>query len=551
MSGHRLLAVAKVRKPLNGLMRWGWRPLPWLLLALLAIGWYVTARRPAGSATAGLVEFAVAEAGPRSFSLIIREEGTIASQNVVELRCQVNRMPGEDGVRIMHLVPNGAKVKKGDLVVLFDEVAVKRAIDQAYVDQERARAKKLNAEAAYEKQLHAGKAAEELAKLAVREAELELSEYLNETHGEHVLTVQQIQLKLQEAYNMLGEAQSRLLLQRARLEALRMLYRLGYRQKADVEYAEVDYLQAQNNVVRAANAVREARIELKKHQEFGFELKKLQLESALIKARVELDKTIKENQAKLAQLKAEKEAAEREFARAAEILARYEEQLKACRLYAPIDGVFIYNDRHYPPLRPGVLTRRLELIGTIPDLRHMQAEVLVHESAVPLLKLGQKATIHIEVANGPTYRGTVKQIGDMPEQPRWYEPNVKRYKVVVTIDEEVEGLRPGQTASVEIFVRRVNAEVAVPSVAVVQRGSTWWCVVVEADGSLAAREVQVGTVSDDWVEITDGLRPGEKVVLGPEEVGKHLLPEPDADEEEPEPPGESTSIARAAGAAVP
>lgn len=519
-------------------------PLLWLGVPLLLGAWYLTTRPVVTPATDTGPELAMAVAGPRRFSVIVREEGDIRSQNVVELRCQVNRMPGEDGVRIVHLAPNGAKVKKGDLVVQFDEAAVKRAIDEAYVNQERARAKKLNAEAAYENQIHAGQAAEELARLAVRRAELELSQYTNRTHGEHVLTMQQIQLKLQEAYNMLAEARSRLLLQRARVEAVRMLYRLGFRQKADLDLAEFDYFQAQNNLVRAANAVREAEIELKKQKEFGFEIKKLQLESALVEARVQLEKTVKENEAKLAQLKAEKEAAEREFARASEILARYEEQLKACRLYAPIDGVFIYNDRHYPPLRPGVLTRRPELIGTIPDLRHMQAEVFVHESAVPLLKVGQKATVHIEVANGPTYPGTVKEISDMPEQPRWYEPNVKRYKVVVTIDEEVEGLRPGQTASVEIFVRRVDAEVAVPAVAVVERGDAWWCVVAEKNGSLSARKVDVGTISDDWVEITRGLNPGEKVVLGPEEAARHLLPEPENEAKESESEPVPSAIAR-------
>ncbi len=492
-----------------------------LLVLATAVWWY-------GRETAVEHNWVLYTVTRGDLPVTVTERGRIESQNVLELKCEVENMPGEQGVRIIYIVPNGKKVKKGELLVEFDSTPVQEALDNAYVEYQRARAQKIAAEAEYENRLIQNQIELEMAKLELEKAELQLKQFEDETGGTFAIDLQQAELAVQEARNQLVEAQAALLLAKTRLEGIRMLYRLGYRGKGDLDQAMFDYLRAEDQLVRATNAVRTAEINVKRLRQYDYPLNKLELTAAVENARRKLQQVQKENEAELQRLKADKEAAEREFAKAEERLRRYEKNLERCKIYAPVDGVAIYPSERTPWGRfvgEGERVHERFTVITMPDLKHMQVKVQIHEAVLDKVREGLPATITVDALPGEVFTGKVKSVAKMPSKDRqWYERDVNKYDTIVTIDGEVEGLNPGMTASVEIVVDRLEDVLSVPIQAVIDVGGVSWCFVAQPSGAVERRRVEVGVSNDKFVQIVKGLEEGEQVVLNPRDLPPDLLP---------------------------
>jgi multidrug efflux pump subunit AcrA (membrane-fusion protein) len=71
---------------------------------------------------------------------------------------------------------------------------------------------------------------------------------------------------------------------------------------------------------------------------------------------------------------------------------------------------------------------------------------------------------------------------------------------------------PGMSAVAKLQVRRAVDTVAVPAAAVVRDGDRDAIWVIER-GKASRRQVTVGTQGEDLVEITDGVRAGQRIVV--------------------------------------
>jgi Cu(I)/Ag(I) efflux system membrane fusion protein len=84
-------------------------------------------------------------------------------------------------------------------------------------------------------------------------------------------------------------------------------------------------------------------------------------------------------------------------------------------------------------------------------------------------------------------------------------------KVRIELDNPGTRLRPGMYA--EVNVARVGRSMlAVPADAVMDGGETRYVFVVHGGTHFEPRLVTTGRRTDDWTEITDGVREGETVV---------------------------------------
>lgn len=106
--------------------------------------------------------------------------------------------------------------------------------------------------------------------------------------------------------------------------------------------------------------------------------------------------------------------------------------------------------------------------------------------------------------------------------------DTKVYPTIVTIDEEVEHLKPGMTAVVEIHVDYLKGVTTVPIQAVLQRGQANWCFIGQGR-DVQLREIALGRTNDRFVEIVSGIAEGERVVLNPMSMADALP----SQEEEP------------------
>lgn len=91
-----------------------------------------------------------------------------------------------------------------------------------------------------------------------------------------------------------------------------------------------------------------------------------------------------------------------------------------------------------------------------------------------------------------------------------------QFDVDMTFADEPSGMRRGQTLQVRLTLGDNADAVLIPNGSFYQETAGSWVFVVSADGSEAVkRTVSLGRRNTDFIEVLDGLEPGEKVITSP------------------------------------
>jgi len=139
----------------------------------------------------------------------------------------------------------------------------------------------------------------------------------------------------------------------------------------------------------------------------------------------------------------------------------------------------------------------------------MVAIAAVTEADVSSIALGQEVTVTL-TASGDQATGEVGYISPVGSS----SGGVVAFGILVTLDEAPDAARPGMSADVTVLTAEAADVLAVPTAAIDGTAGVYIVTVLNADGTLAERDVSVGLVTDDFTEITSGLSEGETVVTG-------------------------------------
>src|SRR5207248_1912392 len=119
----------------------------------------------------------------------------------------------------------------------------------------------------------------------------------------------------------------------------------------------------------------------------------------LAQAQKKMIRTQKENASNLSQKKSDLSAKEQALAIKKRQLTHLNEQLEACTIEAPADGLVVYSsgDRwnSSTQIQEGTQVRERQQILRLPDTSSMKAMIRIQEAMVPRLKIGQRALVEI------------------------------------------------------------------------------------------------------------------------------------------------------------
>ncbi|MBX3744206.1 MAG: efflux RND transporter periplasmic adaptor subunit [Verrucomicrobiae bacterium] len=146
-----------------------------------------------------------------------------------------------------------------------------------------------------------------------------------------------------------------------------------------------------------------------------------------------------------------------------------------------------------------------ESLFEIADLSHVWLRAYVYESELPLIELGQEATINFPYLNDESFPASVTFI-----YPH-IEPQSRRGEVRLEIDNPHHRLRPDMWANVDLEIK-VGERLTAPASALIDTGKRYVAFVDGPEERLEPREVKIGTKTDDFYEVVSGLREGERVV---------------------------------------
>jgi HlyD family secretion protein len=186
--------------------------------------------------------------------------------------------------------------------------------------------------------------------------------------------------------------------------------------------------------------------------------------------------------ARVAQSKAQMESAETRVTQSAATLRRASDVLSKTEYVAPYDGVITNLPvREGETVVMGIQNAPGSTLMTLADMSTITAEVKVDETDIVNVKLGQDAEVTIDAIPKKKFKGVVSEIGNnavlrstgvSTAQTTGGSQEAKDFKVVVTLSEPPENLRPGLSATAKITTATKKDVLAIPiqALTVRQRG---------------------------------------------------------------------------------
>jgi len=313
-------------------------------------------------------------------------------------------------------------------------------------------------------------------------------------------------------------AQEEYLLAQDRIEGQRRLESRGFITPTELEAEEL-------NMNKAFNKQQEKETALALYIQYTFPKDAEQKLSDFENAVMAYQRQLIDNVAEEAQQRARFRSAERKYNLEKVKLADVNEQIELATIRAQRPGLVVYGasdsnrsrwrGSNQEAIQEGATVRERQAILTIPDMREMAVKVNIHESAVQRVAVGQKATVGIDAFPDQRLTGIVTKVAVVADSTNSFmNPDLKVYPTTIKIDGIHDWLRPGMSAEVEILVDRLEDVVYVPLQAVTYRDDKR-VVYVRGSSGAQAREVEVGTFSESFIEIRSGLQAGEEVLLLP------------------------------------
>lgn len=231
-----------------------------------------------------------------------------------------------------------------------------------------------------------------------------------------------------------------------------------------------------------------------------------------------------------------------ELIQAEAYLKRAKENLKKTTIVSPIDGVVSkLNAKEGEVVITGTMNNPGTVIMSISDLSRMQVRARIDEVDVPLVQPGQRARIYLQ--SSPDMPVPARVVRVAPSGTRTTGRDVVTFEALLEILSKDAGIKPGMTSNVEIEVATRQDAITIPVEAVVHRmrkdlpesivrafderqagldisnrvrmGQYIKVIYVMADDKAQVRLVETGIADSRRVEISSGVKLGERVIVGP------------------------------------
>jgi HlyD family secretion protein len=148
-------------------------------------------------------------------------------------------------------------------------------------------------------------------------------------------------------------------------------------------------------------------------------------------------------------------------------------------------------------------------IFTIVDLKNMMMVAKVDEADIAKITTNQTATVLLEAYPGKTFNGTVVKVADTATTN---EAGATAFEVTIQMNASDINLKLGMTGTSDVTIATKKSASVVPIEAIVdKKGKKYVFKVV--DGKAVLTEVTLGLANENNVEVIDGVKMGDKVVV--------------------------------------
>ena len=176
-------------------------------------------------------------------------------------------------------------------------------------------------------------------------------------------------------------------------------------------------------------------------------------------------------------------------------------QLSRCIITAPMNGVVRKIDA-----KVGLQLAVGDPLAEILEIDRLKAVVGIPESEVAAVRGLTAIDISLQALRDRTVAGTVHFLSSSPETV------ARLFRLELAVDNPNGEILPGMFFRADVVKKTVPDAIAVPFYSVISRNDEQY-VYVERDGVVAKRPVAIGIMEQWMVEVTSGLRPGDRLVV--------------------------------------
>ena len=164
----------------------------------------------------------------------------------------------------------------------------------------------------------------------------------------------------------------------------------------------------------------------------------------------------------------------------------------------------------------GSTVGKSDVLFSILDTDIVWVEGEAYEDTLALIQekfqVGNEVRIRVTAYPGTAFSGKISHISDA------MDPNKRTVHFWAEVDNSAHQLKPGMFAEQTIVLEKIADVLSVPLSAVLEEGGSRF-VFVEHGVAYTKQEIVVGAEDDRYIEIKDGLSPGDRVVV----QGQHQL----------------------------
>lgn len=186
-----------------------------------------------------------------------------------------------------------------------------------------------------------------------------------------------------------------------------------------------------------------------------------------------------------------------------ENLAMAEQRLKDSTIVAPFSGIIVKR-----MVNPGeyITTMPPTVLFVIVNIDKVKTEVGLPEMHLPRVAIGNPVEITVDTYPGTRFSGKVSTINPLVDAVS------RAFTVKIEIPNRGHNLKAGMFARVKLYPRIHKNSLIVPFKSVVRRGDEAAVYVLNGD-RVSLRPVTVGISDEREIEVIDGLKQGEEVVV--------------------------------------
>lgn len=143
---------------------------------------------------------------------------------------------------------------------------------------------------------------------------------------------------------------------------------------------------------------------------------------------------------------------------------------------------------------------------TLVNISQIKVQAKVLESEVGKMRVGREVDLKFSAYPQKVFKGKVEAVSPI------INPEDKTCTVHIVVENPEEEIKPGMHAEVEIAAEIHKNKLLIPQEAVLVRGGRKLVFVVE-EGLAKWRYIDVGLENEDYAEVLDGVKDGEKVII--------------------------------------